>query len=134
MNDAEAKTICLNAFRMPGLATTIEAKVGKSMLKAERKAGHKSKFPASAKLPFGGAVSTPEERLLRVLELVDALKGSKPKNITKLCKELSCSKHIARNRASQAIEMGLAKRFLRHDKGLKRRIYLYKAIKGGVAA
>ena len=81
-------------------------------------------------MPFGNATSTPEERRLKIIQLVNALKGSPPQNITELCTKLGYSNNTARKRANLAIRLGLVNRFLCEKNKLNKRIYLYEAVEG----
>jgi hypothetical protein len=47
MNYAEQEMVANNPFTLSSMATTIEERVGRVMLKAERKAGHVGKAPLS---------------------------------------------------------------------------------------
>jgi hypothetical protein len=96
-----------NAFKVPSHATQIEALIGAAILKAERKAKHVCRIPASPKAHFGSAVVDPIKWRLKVLELVAYLEGKPPQSRKSLGDALGCTKETAAARADQAIKQGM---------------------------
>ncbi|URC15574.1 transcriptional regulator [Octadecabacter Antarctic DB virus 2] len=129
MNAAETTAVCRFAFKVPIHATQIEALVGAAILKAELKAGHVGKPPASPKSRFGGAVVDPVNRRLKVLELVDALEGKPPLSSKQLGALLGCARETAVKRAMEAIKQGMVRRFPGKGNSPKNPIFVYEIAK-----
>ena len=132
MNAAETKAVCRFAFQVPIHATQIEALVGAKMLKAERKAGHVAKTPASPKARFGAAVVDRKEWQTRVLELVAALEGKLPLSSKQMGVLLGCARETAVKRAMAAIKQGKVRRFPGKGNSPKNPIFVYEIAKASV--
>jgi len=129
MNAAETAAVCRFAFKVPIHATQIEALVGAKMLKAERKAGHVAKTPASPKARFGAAVVDPVKWRLKVLELVEALEGKPPLSGKQLGAVLGCAGETAIKRAKEAMKQGKVRRFPGKGNSPKNPIFVYEIAK-----
>ena len=129
MNAAETNAVFRFAFKVPIHATQIEALVGAAMLKAERKAGHVGKPPASPKARFGAAVVDPVKWRLKVLELVEALDGKPPLSSKQLGALLGCARETAVKYAKEAIKQGKVRRFPGRGNSPKSPIFVYEIAK-----
>tara|TARA_R110000823_G_scaffold254623_2_gene376915 strand:- start:227 stop:640 length:414 start_codon:yes stop_codon:yes gene_type:complete len=129
MTEAQNKAICLNAFRLPRLATDIEAKVGKAMLKAERRAGHRSKFPKEICRCFGNGFVDPESNHNKIAQVVALLLEQSPQSRLQLSEKIGCVKETAARRVKQAVELGLVRKVILKEPGTNNPIFVYEIIK-----
>jgi hypothetical protein len=130
MNAELIPHVIANAFKVPGYATQIEALVSAAILKAERKAKHVGKAPASPKAKFGAAVVDPAEWRLKVLELVAYLEGKPPQSRKSLGDALGCTKETAAARADEAIKQGMVIKVPAVGNCVNRPRFLYAIGKG----
>jgi hypothetical protein len=130
MNAELIPHVIANAFKVPGYATQIEALVSAAILKAERKAKHVGKAPASPKAKFGAAVVDPAEWRLKVLELIAYLEGKPPQSSKKMAAALRCARETAVKRANEAIKQGVVIRTPGVGHSIKNPIFVYAIGKG----
>jgi hypothetical protein len=130
MNNAQMKAVCQQAFKFPAYATQIEAYIGRQILKAERKAKHVGKVPASPKAKFGAAIVDPAEWRLKVLELIAYLEGRPPQSSKKIAAALKCARETAVKRANEAIKQGVVIRTPGVGHSIKNPIFVYAIGKG----
>ena len=89
------------------MATTIEARVGQAMLKAERRAGHVGRSPLSARVGGTLTAKNPVSQKQNAIELAAYLVDSPCMGRVDLAKVFKCSKETIGARATLGQKMGL---------------------------
>ena len=107
MNYAEQEMVANNPFTLSTMATMIEAKVGKVMLKKERMAGHVGRAPLSQSIGVSLQTKYPATQKQKAIELAAYLVDSPCKGRVELGKIFKCSKETIGRRATNGIRMGL---------------------------
>jgi hypothetical protein len=107
MNYAEQEMVANNPFTLSTMATTIEKRVGRLMLKAERKAGHVAKAPFSSVIGVSMQTKYPVNQEQNTKELAAYLADNPCKGRVELATIFQCSKETIGRRATNGIRMGI---------------------------
>jgi hypothetical protein len=107
MNYAEQEMVANNPFTLSSMATTIEERVGRVMLKAERKAGHVGKAPLSTVIGISMQAKYPVNQKQNAKELAAYLVDNPCKGRVELATIFKCSKETIGRRATNGIRMGI---------------------------
>ena len=107
MNYSEQEMVANNPFTLSTMATRIEEKVGRVMLKAERMAGHVGRAPLSQSIGVSLHTNYPVTQKEKAIELAAYLVDSPCKGRIELAKIFQCSKETIGRRATNGIRMGL---------------------------
>tara|TARA_R110000744_G_scaffold289502_3_gene400403 strand:- start:4349 stop:4765 length:417 start_codon:yes stop_codon:yes gene_type:complete len=105
MDDEHEAIVADFPFILSSLATIIEIKVGETMLRHERKAGHVGRLPLSMTASSTTGVKTCQTQ--KSIELASYLIDSPNLGRVSLARVFGCSKETIGRRASNAVDLGL---------------------------